>query len=44
MSCPIVVLDNAYDSYWAHSVMNESKAPMELFAQVHLIISYCCIR
>ncbi|CAL4923717.1 unnamed protein product [Urochloa decumbens] len=33
MSCPIVVLDNAYDSYWADSVMNESKVPMELFAQ-----------
>lgn len=33
MSCPIVVLDNAYDGYWADSVMNESKAPMELFAQ-----------
>ncbi|KAG0550286.1 hypothetical protein BDA96_01G326100 [Sorghum bicolor] len=33
MSCPIVVLDNAYDSHWADSVMNESKAPMELFAQ-----------
>ncbi|CAL4967217.1 unnamed protein product [Urochloa decumbens] len=33
MSCPIVVLDNAYDSYWADSVINESKVPMELFAQ-----------
>ncbi|KAJ1296341.1 hypothetical protein BS78_01G293200, partial [Paspalum vaginatum] len=33
MSCPIVVLDNAYDSYWADYVMNESKAPMDLFAQ-----------
>ncbi|XP_062200983.1 uncharacterized protein LOC133903585 [Phragmites australis] len=33
MSCPIVVLDNAYDSYWVNSVMNESKHPMELFAQ-----------
>ncbi|XP_025792766.1 uncharacterized protein LOC112873889 [Panicum hallii] len=33
MSCPIVVLDNAYDSYWADSVRNESKVPMELFAQ-----------
>jgi hypothetical protein len=44
MSCPIVVLDNAYDGYWADSVMNESKAPMELFAQVRLIISYYFIR
>lgn len=44
MSCPIVVLDNAYDGYWADSVMNESKAPMELFAQVRLIISYYYIR
>ncbi|WVZ57567.1 hypothetical protein U9M48_007936 [Paspalum notatum var. saurae] len=33
MSCPIVVLDNAYDSYWAESVMNGSKSPMDLFAQ-----------
>ncbi|PNT67851.1 uncharacterized protein LOC100838015 [Brachypodium distachyon] len=33
MSCPIVVLDNAYDSYWVDSVMNESKHPMELFVQ-----------
>jgi len=40
MSCPIVVLDNAYDSYWADSVRNESKVPMELFAQVHLIIFF----
>ena len=35
MSCPIVVLDNAYDNYWTDSVTNESKHPMELFAQVH---------
>ncbi|KAL6905305.1 hypothetical protein ACP4OV_002906 [Aristida adscensionis] len=33
MSCPIVVLDNAYDSYWSDSVMNEGKGPMELFVQ-----------
>ncbi|TVU01620.1 hypothetical protein EJB05_52923 [Eragrostis curvula] len=33
MSCPVVVLDNKYDSYWADSVMNESKHPMELFVQ-----------
>ncbi|KAM0826372.1 hypothetical protein ACQ4PT_068924 [Festuca glaucescens] len=33
MSCPIVVLDNAYDSYWVDSVMNESKHPMELFVK-----------
>ncbi|GJM91403.1 hypothetical protein PR202_ga07767 [Eleusine coracana subsp. coracana] len=33
MSCPIVVLDNSYDSYWTDSVMNESKHPMELFVQ-----------
>ncbi|XP_040384127.1 uncharacterized protein LOC102702598 [Oryza brachyantha] len=30
MSCPIVVLDNAYDSHWVDSVMTESKHPMEL--------------
>uniref|UniRef100_A0A0D9XM79 Uncharacterized protein n=2 Tax=Leersia perrieri TaxID=77586 RepID=A0A0D9XM79_9ORYZ len=30
MSCPIVVLDNAYDSHWVDSIMNESKHPMEL--------------
>ncbi|KAM3403240.1 hypothetical protein ACQJBY_006777 [Aegilops geniculata] len=33
MSCPIVVLENAYDSYWIDSVMNESKHPMELFVK-----------
>ncbi|KAL6641434.1 hypothetical protein ACP70R_019615 [Stipagrostis hirtigluma subsp. patula] len=33
MSCPIVVLDNTYDSYWSDSVMNESKDPIELFAK-----------
>ncbi|KAL5230341.1 hypothetical protein ABZP36_029117 [Zizania latifolia] len=33
MSCPIAVLDNAYDSHWVDSVMNESKHPMELFFQ-----------
>ncbi|KAF6995321.1 hypothetical protein CFC21_011841 [Triticum aestivum] len=33
MSCPIVVLENAYDSYWVDSVMNESKHPMELFVK-----------
>uniref|UniRef100_A0ACD5TMJ1 Uncharacterized protein n=1 Tax=Avena sativa TaxID=4498 RepID=A0ACD5TMJ1_AVESA len=33
MSCPIVVLDNSYDSYWVDSVMNESKHPMELFVK-----------
>ncbi|KAL5223848.1 hypothetical protein ABZP36_010487 [Zizania latifolia] len=31
MSCPIAVLDNAYDSHWVDSVMTESKHPMELF-------------
>uniref|UniRef100_A0A0E0MAG2 Uncharacterized protein n=1 Tax=Oryza punctata TaxID=4537 RepID=A0A0E0MAG2_ORYPU len=30
MSCPIVVLDNTYDSHWVDSVMNESKHPVEL--------------
>lgn len=40
MLCPIVVLDNAYDSYWADSVRKESKAPMELFAQVHRTPDY----
>ncbi|VAH17924.1 unnamed protein product [Triticum turgidum subsp. durum] len=33
MSCPIVVLENAYDSSWVDSVMNESKHPMELFVK-----------
>jgi hypothetical protein len=40
MSCPIVVLDNSYDSYWIDSVMNDSKQPMELFVQVHLVLFF----
>ena len=38
MSCPIVVLDNAYDSYWVDSEMKESKHPMELFVKVNRIV------
>ncbi|EMS51397.1 hypothetical protein TRIUR3_15338 [Triticum urartu] len=38
MSCPIVVLENAYDSYWVDSVMNESKHPMELFVKYFICV------
>ncbi|XP_062209538.1 uncharacterized protein LOC133911349 [Phragmites australis] len=33
MSCPIVVLGNAYDNNWAESITINAKHPMELFVQ-----------